>query len=362
MIGAAAPITEHSFTDLCARWGIDPKTEDTLGGSRLSQANESTCRETDSWSQPVSLGSDLPPVAPFSEDLLPDLLRPLVLDISERMQVSPDFAGVGVLSALFGSVNRRCRIQPKNKDTSWVVVPNAWGGIIAPPGLLKSPLIEAAHRPLKQIEVDWRKKHGLEAARYKAEVELFQIKLATWRTQAKAADKNGATLPPMPAEPVPPECRRNILNDGTFEAVHLAKSKNPAGIFLVRDELTGWLSLMDRPGEKESELSIWRHGTATAATQWIGSAGASSTLMHVVCRCSAASTSSVRSYISDTIRDGPANDGLIQRFQLMVWPDFPSGGNTSMDLESSGRRSHSERPCSHSFDGLGNPANLPFCC
>src|SRR5262249_47568553 len=32
----------------------------------------------------------------------------------------------------------------------------------------------------------------------------------------------------------------------------------------------------------------------------------------------------LRSYLVDTLRDGPANDGLIQRFQLLVWPD-PSG-------------------------------------
>jgi putative DNA primase/helicase len=29
----------------------------------------------------------------------------------------------------------------------------------------------------------------------------------------------------------------------------------------------------------------------------------------------------LRSYLVDAIKDGPGNDGLIQRFQLLVWPD-----------------------------------------
>ena len=31
----------------------------------------------------------------------------------------------------------------------------------------------------------------------------------------------------------------------------------------------------------------------------------------------------LRSYLVDALQDGPANDGLIQRFQVMVWPDPP---------------------------------------
>ena len=29
----------------------------------------------------------------------------------------------------------------------------------------------------------------------------------------------------------------------------------------------------------------------------------------------------LRSYLGDALKDGPSNDGLIQRFQLLVWPD-----------------------------------------
>ena len=33
----------------------------------------------------------------------------------------------------------------------------------------------------------------------------------------------------------------------------------------------------------------------------------------------------LRSYLVDALEDGPSNDGLIQRFQVLVWPDMPTG-------------------------------------
>ncbi|MFL6448519.1 MAG: DUF3987 domain-containing protein [Bryobacteraceae bacterium] len=276
------------------------------------------------WQEPVELGSDLPPVAPFCEDLLPDRLRGLALDSANRMQVPPDFAAVGTLASLYGAINRRCKIQPKANDTSWKVTPNLWGAIIAPPGLLKSPLIEASLRPLKRIERGWRQLYAEAQERYKDELELHDIKVAAWRTQALAAEKTGGNVPVKPQTPKAPECKRNIVNDATFEAVHAAMSTNPAGVFLVRDELTGWLTQMDRPGregERAFYLEAW-NGDGSYTIDRIGRG-----VIHVDACCislfGGIQPARLRSYISDTIRDGPANDGLIQRFQVMVWPDVP---------------------------------------
>jgi hypothetical protein len=60
---------------------------------------------------------------------------------AERMQVPLDYPAVVAVLCLSGVTNRRATIQPKAADTSWVVVPNLWGGIIAQPGLMKSPVM-----------------------------------------------------------------------------------------------------------------------------------------------------------------------------------------------------------------------------
>ena len=49
------------------------------------------------------------------------------------------------------AIGAGCAIRPKEKD-NWSVVPNLWGGVVGRPGTMKSPAIEEAFRPLKQLE------------------------------------------------------------------------------------------------------------------------------------------------------------------------------------------------------------------
>ncbi len=109
------------------------------------------------WPEPLPLQSELPPVDRLDEDLLPASLRPLVRDVAERMQVPMDYPGVVAVLSLAGVVNRRASIQPKASDSSWVVVPNLWGGIIAPPGFMKSSVIAAVTAPLAEIQDKWQR-------------------------------------------------------------------------------------------------------------------------------------------------------------------------------------------------------------
>jgi hypothetical protein len=106
----------------------------------------------DIWERPLPLQKPLPPVGVFDPELLPDSLRALAVDIAERMQAPLECPAVALVTAWAGAVNRRARIQPRALDTSWQVVPNLWGGIIAPPGTMKTPILKAAIAPLEAIE------------------------------------------------------------------------------------------------------------------------------------------------------------------------------------------------------------------
>src|SRR5947207_745844 len=62
-----------------------------------------------------------------------------------------------------------------------------------------------------------------------------------------------------------PRLRRLIVNDATFEALHHTMSENLAGILVIRDELTGWWSQLDRPGregERAFCLEAWNGDTS----------------------------------------------------------------------------------------------------
>ncbi len=234
-----------------------------------------------------------------------------------------DYPAVVMVLCLAGVVNRRAVIQPKANDTGWVVVPNLWGGIIAPPGFMKSPVIQAATRPLNQIQTEWRREYEEALKDYARAKEEYELRRAAWKEQYKAASKKGEAAPDRPEdEPEEPKLRRLIVNDATFEALHQTMSENPAGILVIRDELTGWWSQLDRAGregERAFCLQAWNGDTGHTIDR-IGRG-----TIHVEACCMSMlggiQPGRLRSYLVDALEDGPSNDGLIQRFQLLVWPD-----------------------------------------
>jgi hypothetical protein len=303
----------------------DPLTPDTLASwsTRWSDTGLEQRTESLDWPEPASLQSELPQVQPFCEDLLPPSLRPFIRDAAERMQVPMDYPAIVVLLCLAGAVSRRATIQPKANDTSWTVVPNLWGGVIAPPGFLKSPVIQAATRPLNQIQERWRRDHDEASQLYAEAKEEFELRIAAWKEQYKRSLKSGKLAPERPTDkPEEPTSQRLIVNDATFEALHQTMSENPAGILVIRDELTGWWSTLDRTGregERAFCLQAWNGNTGHTIDR-IGRG-----TIHVDACCMSMvggiQPGRLRSYLADALHDGPSNDGLIQRFQLLVWPN-----------------------------------------
>ena len=310
LVSACPALTTESLAAWRARW-------QSPGTRALAQI------VSEEWPEPLPLQSELPPVDTFSEDLLPISFRPLVMDVSERMQVPLDYPAVVMILALAGAVNRRATIQPKANDPSWIVVPNLWGGLIAPPGFMKSPVIQAATRPLNQIQANWRRDHEADLVDYAHATEEWEIARSAWRELSKAALKKGQPAPErLPDLPAPPSLRRLIVNDATFEAMHQTMSENPSGILVIRDELTGWWSQLDRAGregERAFCLQAWNGDTGHTIDR-IGRG-----TIHVEACCMSMlggiQPGRLRSYLADALADGPSNDGLIQRFQVLVWPD-----------------------------------------
>jgi putative DNA primase/helicase len=286
------------------------------------QAGNSS-ESADEWQTPEPLGGALPPVLPFDECLLPASLRPLTLDIAERMQVPIDLPAAAAVVCLAGAVNRRAVVQPKDGDPSWVVVANLWGAVVALSGYLKTPTLQVIIHLLDGIQTEWRRAYAEAMKEYAHAREEFDLRHTAWKEEFKAATKKGRILPARPAdEPEKPKLRRLIVNDATFEALHQTMADNPAGILVVRDELTGWWAELDktgREGERAFCLQAWNGDTGHTIDR-IGRG-----TIHVPACCMSMiggiQPSRLRSYLAEALKDGPGNDGLIQRFQVMVWPD-----------------------------------------
>lgn len=257
---------------------------------------------TETWPEPTQFGNELPAVPMFDHDLLPSSFRPLAEEVSELMQTPVDYAAAASVVSLAGCVNRRARIQPKAQDNTWIVVPNLWGAIIGPPGFMKSPVLRKVTHPLTRIENEWREQ-------YKKELSEFKRKQKLAGTEEELEE---------------PTQRRLLLADATFEKLHEILSENPEGVFVLRDELTGWLAQLEKRGrecERAFHLEAW-NGDGGFTVDRIGRGS-----IHVPAVCVSLlgniQPARLRWYLSEVLAGGPSDDGLLQRFQIMVWPDLP---------------------------------------
>ena len=98
-------------------------------------------QEAPEWAIPQELPERKFPVLPMTLEMLPVSLRAWVADITERMCVPLDFVAVSALVVIASLIGIKIAVLPKRNDERWLVVPNLYGMIVGPPGMLKSPTI-----------------------------------------------------------------------------------------------------------------------------------------------------------------------------------------------------------------------------
>lgn len=87
------------------------------------------------------------------------------IDLIREYELAPDWALFLTTSAMIGTA---CGIKPKQQD-DWMVVPNLWGGLIARPGMLKTPAVAEVMRLIKPLEAAAKKSYDAEMMRYLAD-------------------------------------------------------------------------------------------------------------------------------------------------------------------------------------------------
>lgn len=280
----------------------------------------------DPWPDPLPIPDALPPVTPFDYALLPDSLRPWIKDIAERVQCPPDFPAVGAMISLAAVVGRKIGIRPKRMD-DWLEVPNLWGAIVGRPGVLKSPALREAMRPLRKLEAKAAETFKNEARQWRRERELAKLKRNAERENIVKAFKDGkaVSVDALGAEITDdePQARRYVVNDCSVEALGEILRFNPNGTLAYRDELIGLLKSLDKEGNEGARgffLSAWS-GTDSYTFDRIGRG-----LNLRIDACCLSLLGSIQpavigGYLRQAVA-GAGGDGLLSRFQLLVWPDI----------------------------------------
>lgn len=339
-----APPGDGHFEHLAGVW-LDP-------APYIAAARQA---EFDALPEPEPIRQTLHPVPPFDPELLPGPFRAWVADSAHRMQCPLDFCAVGAVVTLAGVVGAAIGIKPKRKD-DWLIVPNCWGGVIGPPSKKKTPSLAEMLKPLGRLEAMQRdgaqqtkrdaadpetkikqkllKKELETAIKAEREAQRAQTKADAYveakgkkeapSRQRRLSEPRAAAIIKLELAALTAPATGNLqkrfrTNDATIEALHDLLSTNPRGLLIFRDELVGLLKGWEKQGREQDRqfyLEAW-NGHGSFPLDRIGRG-------HVYCDNMCVSIlggtqpDKVRNYLYQA-RD--ENDGLLQRFQLLVYPD-----------------------------------------
>ncbi|MET3373740.1 putative DNA primase/helicase [Variovorax boronicumulans] len=325
MFPADRPDKATDFNDLHLLVGADAVRACIEAAQSVTADLQRSARAHEEWPEPTPLPDALPPVQRFDPELLPEALRGWVIDIAHRMQCPPDFPAVGAVVALSSLIGARAVVQPKARD-DWQVVPNLWGLIVGRPGVMKSPALGESLKPLHRLQSAEFEQHEAVHAAWALDSKVAELAGAEREKKAKGlASKDPAaarallTPEEIAAEPL---ARRYIVNDATVEKLGELLTANPWGTLSYRDELYGLLTGMDKQGQEGSRAFYLQSydGNQGYTFDRIGRG-----TVHIPRVCLAMiggiQPGRVQEYVRGAVAGGSADDGLLQRFGLTVWPD-----------------------------------------
>jgi phage tail protein X len=271
-----------------------------------------------------------------------------VEDIANRLQCAPDYVAVPAIVSLGAVIGRRIGIKPQAR-TDWCEIPNVWGCFVGRPGLLKTPAMTEALKPLHRLEAEAAKAHHAAIHEYDVSLAKFNLVKAAKQSALKEALKkqlgkqvidinNVAKIKEqlreteaednfidLSSEPKEPELTRYCTNDSSYEKLGELLAANPAGLLVERDELVSLLKHLDSE-EQCVARGFYMSGWGGQTPYTFDRISRGQVHIDAVCVAVLGNTQPARivEYIHRANHGGAGGDGLIQRFGLLVWPDAPT--------------------------------------
>lgn len=319
---------DKDFNDLFLRCGAEAVQKSIASASAPSAQQAEP--DADAWGEPLPVPTMLLPVERFDTELLPAALRAWVADIADRMQCPPDFPAVGAMVALSSVIGRKASIAPKRHD-DWRVIPNLWGVVVGRPGVMKSPALSEVLKPLDRLEMLANDLHQEAMRDFEISAKLRAMTEKKVAGEAEKAVKKGdiekARHLMMEAvdaiDDDPPEPRRYKVTDASVEALGEILMSNPWGVLAYRDELNGLLRALDKEGQEGARAFYLQGYDGNQGYTFDRIGRGMNRRIPAVCIAllGGIQPGKLQAYIHDAVSGGAGDDGLLQRFGLMVWPD-----------------------------------------
>jgi hypothetical protein len=217
-------VSAHAYTQRDPRRAALRIVEIVCGGEKTA------CEQAPDVPDPVNLWARYTP-PPLPEGLLPAVIERYARAQAELMGVDPGGLAMAALATCAAATPDRITVQVKKHDPSWREPARLWVALIGTPSSKKSPIMNAASRPLNKIDA---RLFGEFAAANNAFLAL------------PSAERKMAT---------PPKQRRLRISDATVEAAQEVLKDSPDGVLSQQDELSGWFGAMDKYGAGKGAMA-----------------------------------------------------------------------------------------------------------
>ena len=302
--------------------------------------------------KPKPISQTLPPVKTLTSDMMPKLLWDYASNSAERLSVPIEYVLMPLMVSLGSLIGSKLSIYPKMYD-NWEVVPNFYGGIVGNPSSKKTPSLTEGLKPISYLEALAEQNHHKDKLEYDTQKELNKHMTKAAEKQLSDLAKRLATQSDDDADAeishddlkakaqelaeakqsdeLIPEMKRYSTNDGTIESIGELENKHKNGMLIIRDELTAWFASLDGDANSQNKSFFLEgfNGLGSFKVDRIGR-GHVPVSNHCLSVIGGIQPDKLEYYLSKTMK-GLGNDGLIQRFQLMVYPD-PLPNSKERDL------------------------------
>lgn len=278
------------------------------------------------WPLPDEVGS----LPDMDINLVPesDGLREWVLNIGKAYSVPNSVPAVLIMHSLMSLIGAGVGASMYKNNKKNIFYPNTYGGLVALPGTMKSDVIAACYAALIPINQKIEKEGRVQSIQNKARMDILNMRIARLK---KASLKDGdkeliqheLTQAYKEERKLQQGGRGFISQDSTIEAEQVTMATSPRGVLMMRDELAGWFKGLEKKGQEGARsfmLEAW-YGNRRFKIKRIGRGET------VIESVAASVTGTIQpdimdSYIQETRNPNSGkNDGLINRMQMLVYPD-----------------------------------------
>jgi putative DNA primase/helicase len=276
----------------------------------------------------------LMPVLPFDYSLLPPVFAEWVKDTAERKCWSPDYLAVAIVVVAGMLIGRKACVAPMGDADDWQEFPNSWGLFIGLPSAAKSPAISTVFSFIAPMVTAAEETYNLRKKEYDSEKEFHEAEIKALEAKRLSLLKGTEKIRPDKAAAREihreidilndqfnlkvPKKKRYYTTDATAEKLIEIFYDNPQGVGFLADEFSRLLKQMltdNFSTLRGTLLSSWNGKTPHTVDRISGDRDGKTSVL-----CTSV-LGGIQPGMLQLLMGDNEEDGLAQRFGLMVWPD-----------------------------------------